>query len=191
MISLNDIEASHKEYLALSETEWRKDYFDENTGGYVATHFFKERDNLRRPGIAAEVKACYDLAGEGKHVLRLPENIPELIDTISIDGRPYRELLKFKLGEMDPRGYPDAYFDGRTWDFKKSKSQKEDTLRQMIKDGRKAENVVFIINNYDYTTLIIKAIKSEIGMRKRNGSWKELPNIYILLGNRLEAIWVK
>lgn len=89
----NNIESSRREYDALLADEWRKDYFNEENGGYVATHVYKERDDLRRPGIAAEVKACFELAQLGKHVLRLPENIPELIDDITIDGIPYRKLL--------------------------------------------------------------------------------------------------
>ena len=83
------------------------------------------------------------LASMGKHVLRLPENIPDLIDNISIIGIPFRKLLKFKPNESNPRGYPDAYFDGQTWDFKTSTFKNEDSLRQTIKDGRKAQNIIF------------------------------------------------
>lgn len=142
-----NIEASRLEYKSLPENEWRKDYFDEATGGYVATHVLKERDDLRRSGIAAEVKACFKLATMGEHILRLPENVPNFIDNIIIEGKPYRELLKFKANAKDPRGYPDAYFNGQTWDFKVSKSKKEDTLRQLIKEGRKADNIIFITND--------------------------------------------
>lgn len=57
----NNIESSRKEYDALHSSEWRKDYFNEENGGFIATHIYKERDDLRRPGIAAEVKACFEL----------------------------------------------------------------------------------------------------------------------------------
>ena len=43
-----DIEASRKEYLALPENEWRKDYFDETTGGFVATHVLKAKDAITK-----------------------------------------------------------------------------------------------------------------------------------------------
>ena len=61
-----DIEKSRKEYLVLPDSEWRKDSFDETTGGFVATHILKEKDNLHRTGIVAEVNACFELAKTGK-----------------------------------------------------------------------------------------------------------------------------
>ena len=188
-----DILAAWREYQALPDSEWRKDYFNEATGGFVATHIHKERDDLRRPGIAAEVRACFDLAKIGKHVLRLPENIPDLIDEIIIAGIPYRKLLKFKTGEINPRGYPDAYFDGETWDFKTSTFKNDDTLRHRIKDGRKADNVIFLSD--DDSDSIISAIKAaggrEVGSRITDVSWIELPNIYYLSENQLILIWHK
>lgn len=188
---LADTEASRKEYLALPDSEWRKDYFDEMTGGFVATHILKEKDNYRRPGIVAEVNACYNLARIGKQVLRLPENIPNLIDTILIGGKPYRELLKFKTGEKDPRGYPDAYFDGQTWDFKTSSFEKIDTTRQLIKNARKADNVVFVISQEHHLETIGIAIDREFGNRLLKGGWEELPDVYCLRNNQLSTIWVK
>ena len=159
----------------------------------MATHIHKEKDDLRRPGIAAEVKACFELAGMGKHVLRLPENIPDLIDKITIAGKPYRKLLKYKQGESNPRGYPDAYFDGQTWDFKLSTSKNEDTLRQLIKDGRKADNVIFISMvdvQYDHS-MIQSAIGREYGRKLKNGTWQELPNVFYYSANQLIALWKK
>ena len=175
MTTITDIELSRKEYLTLPETEWRKDYFDEATGGYVATHYLKGKDDLRRPGIAAEVMACHKLAEIGKHILRLPENVSELIDEISIIGTPYRALLKFKSGEKDPRGYPDAFFDGQTWDFKAPEFKNNvDSLRQLIKDGRKADNVIFIAKNTGNLKLLREALFREIGRQKKNGLWFEI-----------------
>ena len=186
----NDISAAWCEYQSLPDNEWRKDFFCPEIGGFVATHKYKKKDDLRRPGIAAEVKACYDLAKMGKHILRLPENIPDLIDEITIAGKPYRGLLKFKLGETNPRGYPDAYFDGRTWDFKTASFKNEDTLRHRIKDGRKANNVIFITNSIEHIKALEKAINREIGKRKEDGSWMELPNVYSF-EKELVLIWEK
>lgn len=145
------------------------------------------------PGIAAEVKACFELARMGKHVLRLPENIPDLIDETLIVGMPYRELLKFKTDETNPRGYPDAYFDGQTWDFKTSTFKNDDTLRHRIKDGRKADNVIFLSDNdHDSKINAIKAAGGrEVGSRITDGSWIELPDIYYLSRKRLIPIWNK
>lgn len=189
--TFNNIESSRREYEALPSSEWRKDYFNEENGGFVATHVYKERDDLRRPGIAAEVKACFELAKLGKRILRLPENIPDLIDDITIYGIPYRKLLKFKPDENHPRGYPDAYFDGQTWDFKTSTFNNDDSLRQTIKDGRKADSLIFVIKESNQSLRLQHAIERELGRRLHDGSWADLPDIYRLLGNQLEAVWKK
>lgn len=189
--SINTLVEAWQEYLSLPDSEWRKDFFGDTTGGFVATHVLKAKDALKRPGIVAEVEACRVLALMGKKVLRLPENVFDKIDTITIDGKKYRELLKFKEGSVKPRGYPDVYFDGMTWDFKTSTFLKEDTLRQLIKNGRKADNVVFIINTIRDSEAALKAIRSEYGMRKKDGSWKDLPNVHCLFEDCLWPIWEK
>ena len=157
----------------------------------MATHFYKERDDLRRPGIAAEVRACLKLAKIGKHVLRLPENIPDLIDEITIASVPYRKLLKFKPGETNPRGYPDAYFDGQTWDFKTSEYSRIKSVRKLIMDGRKADNVIFILKNERSLDTINGALESEIGNSLKNGTLSELPNNYYMSYGKPLAIWDK
>ena len=186
-----DIASARKEYDALPDQEWRKDFFSEETGGFEATHIFKEKDDFRRSGIAAEVKACFDLAKQGKHVLRLPENIPNLIDNITINGTPYRKLLKFKPGETNPRGYPDAYFDSQTWDFKTSEYGKVKSVRKLILDGRKADNVIFILKDGSCLEMIISALDSEIGNCLKNNTLSELPNVFYIFDGKLVAIWVK
>ena len=192
METRNTILASWREYQSLPSSEWRKDFFCPHSGGFVATHIYKEKDNLRRPGIAAEVKACFELAKLGKHILRLPENTPDLIDDINVSGLPYRELLNYKPGETNPRGYPDAYFDGRTWDFKAPEfNNNVDSLRQLIKDGRKADNTVFIVRNESHVEMIKEALSREIGRHKKDGLWRSLPNIYYMINNQLTCIWEK
>lgn len=186
-----NLESSKIEYESLSENEWIKIYFNDKNGGYLATHKLKVKDDPGIPGIVAEAQACLELASIGEHVLRLPENIPELIDTIVIDKKPYHELLKFKPGESNPRGYPDAYFNGQTWDFKTSTFKNEITLRHRIKDARKADNVIFITTKPEHLKTLEKVINREIGTRKKNNSWKELPNVYAFLQNELLLIWEK
>lgn len=185
------IEESRQEYFALPDNEWRKDYFCEETGGYVATHVLKAKDVMKRHGIAKEVESCLVLAKNGMHILRLPENVLDKIDSIFVDEKPYREILKFKTGVKTPKGYPDVYFNGKTWDFKTSSFRKEDTLRQRIKDGRKADNVIFILNKISDSEMVLKATKSEYGMRKKDGSWKDLPDVYCLFEDCLWPIGQK
>lgn len=81
-------EESKKEFDNLPENEWIRQWFCESSGGYIAAHQFKAVDYMTRPGIAAEVRGCRVLAELGKHVLRLPENIPNLIDKYLLKGNP-------------------------------------------------------------------------------------------------------
>ena len=185
------LEQSWIEYQALPHNEWRKDFFCFETGGYVATHVLKAKDKHKRPGIIAEENACLELAKLGKHVLRLPDNVLKLIDEITIDGKKYRELLKFKPGALKPRGYPDAYFDGQTWDFKAPTYQNVDSLRQLIKESRKADNVVFVMSDPDSIKTVFSAIGRECGRRSSSNTWKELPDVFYLLKNQLAEVWKK
>lgn len=185
------IEKSEKKYYALPTDEWVKQWFCADSGGFVAAHVKKTVDNMTRNGIAAEVRGCMSLAKMGKHVLRLPENIPNLIDEIFIEGKPYRELLKFRIGETKPRGYPDVYFDGQTWDFKAPTYQNVDSVRQLIKESRKADNVIFVVSNFYDIAAVHSAIGRECGRRKGNVTLNELPNVYYLLENQLTEIWIK
>ena len=186
-----EIQLAKKEYDALTD-EWLKVKFFDESGGYVAKHALKDKDDMTRTGIAAEVNTCLLLASLGKRVLRLPENVPGKIDEITIDGKKYRDLLKFKPGKDNPRGYPDAYFDGQTWDVKAPEfNNNVDSLRQLIKDGRKADNVIFIVRNESDIRDIREAIFREIGRHKNDGQWRDLPNIYYLQGDKLVCLWEK
>lgn len=186
-----DLEQSWLEYQALPSDEWRKEYFCFETVGYVATHVLKAKDKYKRPGIIAEESACIELAKLGKHVLRLPDNVLKLIDVISIDGKKYREILKFKPGALKPRGYPDAYFDGQTWDFKAPTYQNVDSLRQLIKESRKADNVVFVMSDPASIKTVFSATGRECGRRSINTTWKELPDVYCLIENQFIRLWKK
>ena len=85
------------------------------------------------------------------------------------------------------------YFDGETWDFKTSTYDNEDSLRQTIKDGRKADCIIFPLTKetIHIEANIKSAIGREYGNRMKDGSWIELPNVYYLSPNGLMEIWVK
>lgn len=185
------ITSSRAKYESLSCNEWRKVWFCESSGGFIASHVVKAADDLSRSGIVAEANGCRTLAEMGKHVLRLPENIPNLIDSVIVEGRPYRELLKYKRGEYKPRGYPDVYFDGQTWDFKETSTDNIDTIRQLIKDGKKADNVIFVGASSEEIKMILIAMERELGRELKNGTWLELPNLYCLNQCKLFKIWMK
>lgn len=184
------IEAA-EEWNSIDTTEWNKIVFHSETGGFIATHRLKDIDDICRFGIAAEVNACDSLAISGKRIFRLPENVLDKIDDIIIDGRKYRNLLKFNNGENKPRGYPDAYFDGQTWDFKAPLYNKVESIRKLIKDGRKADNIIFIIVNEQNIEMIKSALNRELGNQTKWGSWNDLPDIYYLSNGQLFSVWKK
>ena len=39
--------------------------------------------------------------------------------------------------------------------------------------------------------MIEKAIKSEIGRRKKDNAWLELPDVYVLVQGEIVAVWNK
>lgn len=152
--SNTNIASARNEFLAPPDSEWRKDYFDENTGGYVATHVFKDNE-------------------------------------INVFTTKYSRLLKYRANEDYPRGYPDAYFNGQTWDFKKSEHRNIDSIRKLILDGRKADNVVFIIEDRDLLEMILRALKRELGNRKKRENTMSFQNVYYLFEERLCCLWNK
>lgn len=177
-------------YNSLSK-EWDKVEFHDDSGGFVAKHIYKDKDDLKRFGTQAEVITCTALAKLGKRVLRLPENVPTIIDKIKIDNKTYKDILKFKQGKLVPRGYPDIYFDNMTWDVKSSDFTNVESVRKLICDGRKADNVIFYLNGKEDIEIIKEAIYREFGKRKKDNSWAELPNIYCLDEGQLILLWNK
>lgn len=80
MFSINDIETSRKEYLALPDEDWRKDYFDETTGGYVATSWKRIEEAITKnepDKIAIEHNMCLTFARKGFHVLHYEDEKSE------------------------------------------------------------------------------------------------------------------
>lgn len=82
-------------------------------------------------------------------------------------------------------------FDGQTWDFKVTSSDNIDTIRQLIKDGRKADNVIFVGPDEWMIKSIEIAMERELGREKKNEVWMTLPNLYYLNENQLISIWLK
>ena len=186
--SQDAIKAAKAEYDSLPDKEWHKDKFYEATGGFLVTHVLKDKDNLKRAGIRQEVLVSEILAMQGNEVYRLPENVLSKIDEITILGKPYREYLKFKGGSEVPRGYPDLLFNGETWDVKYINGNVE-TIRKAIKDGRKADNVIFYAEDFIREKDVKDAIEREVGKYNSIGkNTNELPNVYMFDGEKLVRI---
>ena len=98
----NNIESSRREYEALPSSEWRKDYFNEENGGYLVTHRKRikeaEKSNQEKRKLSREHQICLVFAKEGHRIMHLPD--------------------RKEKGE----GTYDAIFDNRKADLKKTKS---------------------------------------------------------------------
>lgn len=184
------IAESKKEWDNIDSDIWNKTKFYPESGGFIAAHKQKAPDNKKDKtgGVYGETTVNELLARSGKRIYRLPDNVSG--DTL-IFGKPYRELLKYKE-DGKPYGYPDDYFDGQTWDIKSIKTANENSIREHIRNGRKADNVIFFFNGDIEFNKFKEYVWNEIRYRQRNGKVHTLPNIYFIneTGN-LTQYWNK
>jgi hypothetical protein len=84
---------------------------------------------------------------------------------------------------------PDVRFDNVTWDIKYINQANETTIRNYIKDSRKADNVIFYFTNDRHQDLA-NAVKREVGRCAKLNKVAELPNIYCIDSNQsLILLW--
>lgn len=97
-----DIEISRKEYNALPLIEWRKDYFNEENGGYVATSWKRieeaGKSSHERRKYDREHLICIHYARNGHRIKHLPDR------------------------KLNGEGTYDVFFDGIEADLKKTRS---------------------------------------------------------------------
>ena len=169
---------STNEWNNIDTNIWNKTKFYPESGGFIAAHKQKAPDNGKDKtgGVYGENTVNELLARSGKRIYRLPDNVSG--DTL-IFGKPYRELLKYKE-DGKPYGYPDDYFDGQTWDIKSIKTANENSIREHIRNGRKADNVIFFFNGDIEFNKFKEYVWNEIRYRQRNGKVHTLPNIYFI-----------
>ena len=88
---LADIEASKMEYLALPDVEWRKDYFDETTGGYLVTSWrrLEEAESKKEPEkLSIEHNMCLCFARYGFKLRHYEDDKPQgSFDVLINDSR--------------------------------------------------------------------------------------------------------
>ncbi len=172
--------------------EWKKELFDEETGGFIASHKLKAPDTpSKNGGHEAEVDVNKRLASHGMNILRLPDNVPTLVDEIIVDGKPYRSLLKYEDGKETPVGYPDNYMRKETWDIKYIGNANEGTIRKYIWEARKADNVIFFDGGTMKMDIIKTAALREFGKRRKMGTNHVLPNVYYEENGILIPLWEK
>ncbi|MBO4328373.1 MAG: hypothetical protein J5831_03060 [Bacteroidales bacterium] len=76
-----DIETSRKEYDALPSNEWRKDYFNEENGGYVATSWKRiaeaNKNNKELLKFDKEHEICLVFAKSGLRIQHYEDEKPD------------------------------------------------------------------------------------------------------------------
>ncbi|GHV58109.1 hypothetical protein FACS1894182_08920 [Bacteroidia bacterium] len=144
--------------------EWEKAYFDPDSGGFNIYHKDHKFSALGGGG-EAEKTVGKILAKRGRQIEFLPE------------------------GEEKSA---DIRFDKQTWDIKYIDHANEETIRNYIKDARKADNVIFYYTKDKYLSLD-NAIVREVGKYIKENRVHELPNIYYidLSFNELKLLWKK
>ncbi len=163
--SKDAIQESWRKYNTYDLKYWERKCFNEETGGFNVYHK-KHQFTETSGGAKAERIVGEILADLGKQVEFLAEN-----------------------GASSKK--PDIRFDGQTWDIKSIIKANEDTIRQYIKDARKAQNVIFYSGDFVKTDQIKSAIEREIGRYKSmNRDISILPNIYMINKER-ELILIK
>ena len=160
--SVELIKAAILKYNSYSN-EWRKAYFDVNSGGFNVYHERHKFSEVGGGGEAEEVVGKI-LAKQGKQVEFLPE-----------------EWQK----------QPDIKFDNQTWDIKFIDKANEETIKGAIRDARKADNAIFYFTQENQYQLLKNATEREVG-RFIKGQVKTLPDIHYLDKNGcLKLLWEK
>jgi hypothetical protein len=157
--------AAIAKYNSYDSSKWEKAYFDRYSGGYNVYHLEHSFSQKGGGGEAEKIVGKMLAKYNGKHVEFLPEN-------------SYKKS-------------PDIRFDDKTWDIKYIDKANENTIREYIKDARKADNAIFYFTE-DKLKDLTNAINREVGRFKKNNLIETLPDIYYINKDGvLEPIWRK
>ncbi|MCC8071905.1 MAG: hypothetical protein LIO90_08915 [Bacteroidales bacterium] len=154
------IEEHRNQYERIIESHyWDGLVFDDETGGYVVAHRDHNFAHTKPKGAIltggeAEKEVAKLLAALGKQIKLLSERLPQ----------------SKKPADME--------FDGLTWDVKYIPTANEETIRKYIRDGRKADCVIFYAGHKNRKADIASAYHRELGRaNKQRGG---LPKIYFI-----------
>lgn len=144
--------------------EWTPVLYSFQNGGYNVYHRDHNFSKQGNGGYAEKVVGMVLAIENGKQVEFLPER--------SRDGK-----------------HPDLQFDGFTWDVKFINDANVETIRKYIRNGRKADNLIFYwgpgVNKLD---VLKEATKRSLCRAKKNGS--SIPGIYYMFNlNGLKALY--
>lgn len=162
----DDVAAARAKFDAYDEN-WIKEYFNYENGGfnvYHKTHQFSEEVvKSKESGKVAK------LTGGGAE---------KAVGTILADR--HAKQIEFLPEKGHAGKKADLRFDDATWDIKYIAISNEETIRQAIKDGRKADNVIFYWDGEDRTDALKSATARTIGRYVKLNRLYELPNIYYI-----------
>ncbi|MDR0543407.1 MAG: hypothetical protein LBH19_14520 [Dysgonamonadaceae bacterium] len=160
------IKEAKAKYNAYNPEEWTKIYFDKFSGGYNVCHKGHNFSKKGGGGDAERTVGKMLAKNNGKQVEFLPESC-------------YQKS-------------PDINFDGKTWDIKLIDNANEETIRNYIKDARKADNAIFYWNtNADKLNELISAIGRSAGYFKSKRQLNSMPDIYYMDNGILKLLWSK
>ena len=158
------IRQAQAKYEAYDPLFWTKEYFDEISGGYVVYH--KDHNFTKTGGGGKAEKTVGEILAmyNGKQVEFLPEG--------------------------DDKS-PDIRFDNHTWDIKYIEHSNEQTIRNHIKDARKADNAIFYFTKAEKFEIFSNSVGREVG-RFLKGQTSALPDIYYIdKKSLLKLFWEK
>ena len=122
-------ESSRKEYEALPDAEWRKDYFNEENGGYLATSWKRieqaEKSNQEKRKFSREHQICLVYAAEGHRIKHLPDKktndegtYDAICDNVKADLKKTgatNNIIKYASRATKKQGAQIILFEFETW----------------------------------------------------------------------------
>lgn len=146
-------------------SDWEKEYFDRYSGGFNVYHKSHQFSSVKGGGNAEKTVGKMLAKYNGKQVEFLPEG-----------GKKSADLQ----------------FDGKTWDIKFINEANENSIREAIKNARKADNVIFYWNKDDKLELLENAIHRSVGYFKSKNKIDTMPDVYYMdEGGLLKLLWEK
>lgn len=145
--------------------DWLPVLYSVQNGGYNVYHRDHNFSKQGNGGYAEKIVGMVLAVENGKQVEFLPEKL---------------------------RGTkcPDFQFDGYTWDVKSINLANENTIRKCIRNGRKADRVLFYWQNANKLESLKSATERELGNSRKRG--ESFPGIFYLNAEgKLQEIKIK
>lgn len=156
----DDVAAARAKFDAYDEN-WIKEYFNYENGGfnvYHVDHQFsqtKSKEAKYSGGEAEKVVGRLLADNHAKHIEFLPER-----------------------GNAGKKA--DLSFDDSTWDIKYIPVANVETIRKYIKNGQKAENIIFFWDENSRLQDLSRAVDRTAGALRARGKLDSMPGIYYI-----------